>query len=264
MKQLLKKLGRALGVDLKRLPDPALPFVHQIRYRGLTFPFWIANRHAKAWWANPELDAANAQYRTQEAMCSPGSVVFDVGAHHGMNAVLCALCAGPTGQVHAFEANRENALVLSANIGLNRLTHCFCVPAAVGDKDGEVSVAGECVAGSNGLGSKTTMLALDSYCSRQGIPKVDVLIIDVEGFEAAVLRGAKQLLAARPKIDLELHLDDLSRYGHSVADVLGQLDLKAYKAFMMVRPDWKVSAPFTDAAQLPRTGVANLFLWPAD
>jgi FkbM family methyltransferase len=263
MKELIKKLGRALGVDLRSLQDPALPFVHEVRYGGLTFPFWIANQHANAWWAKPELHP-HAQFRTQQAMCTPGSVVFDAGAHHGMNAILSALWAGPTGQVHAFEACRENALVLSANIGLNRLTNCFCVPAAVGDRDGEVCVAGETVAGANGAGRKAPMVALDSYCAQKGIPKVDVLIIDVEGFEAEVLRGAKQLLATRPKIDLEIHLDDLPRYGHSVADVVGQLDLKAYKACTMVRPDWETLAPFTDAAQLPRAGVANLFLWPAD
>jgi FkbM family methyltransferase len=263
MKKLLKRVGRAFGVDLKRLPDPALPFTHQIRCGGLTFPFWIANQHTKTWWARPELDL-HAEYRSQQAMCTPGSVIFDVGAHHGMNAVLCALWAGPTGQVHAFEACRENALVLSANIGLNRLTNCFCVPAAVGDKDGEVCITGESVAGSNGFGPKTPLLALDSYCAQKGITKVDMLKIDVEGFEAAVLRGAKQVLTARPKIDLEIHLDELPRFGHSVGDVLGQLDLKAYKALMMVRPDWDKLAPFTDAAQLPRTGVANLFLWPAD
>jgi FkbM family methyltransferase len=263
MKQLLKKVGRAFGVDLKRLPDPALPFVHEIHCGGLTFPFWIANQHAKAWWAKPEL-GLHAEWRSQQAMCSPGSVIFDVGAHHGMNAVLFALWAGPTGQVHAFEACRENALVLSANVGLNRLTNCFCVPAAVGDKDGDVCMAGESVAGSDGHGYKTAMVALDSYCSQRGVQKVDVLKIDVEGFEAAVLRGAKQLLTARPKIDLELHLDDLPRFGHSVSDVLGQLDLKAYKASMMVRPNWETLVPFTNTATLPRTGVANLFLWPAD
>jgi hypothetical protein len=49
---------------------------------------WRTNT-LKRWWATPEL-GLNAELRSLRAMCKPASIVFDVGAHHGMTAVLCA------------------------------------------------------------------------------------------------------------------------------------------------------------------------------
>jgi FkbM family methyltransferase len=262
MRRLLRRITSLLGWELRRLPDPALPFVQEIACDGLKFSFWIANQHAKNWWHVPEL-YLNAELLCQREMCARGSVVFDVGAHHGLTSILSSLWVGTAGRVHAFEANPENALVLSANVGLNHLDQCTLVNAAVGSKSGVVSLAGERVVATNAGRKKVPLLSLDDYCEARGIERVDVLKIDVEGYEAEVLRGARYLLAGRPKIDLELHLDDVAQFGCSPADVLAHIDLTRYRGSMMVRPDWDTLHPLHTAADLPEHGVVNLFLWPA-
>src|SRR4051812_34977861 len=108
---LLKRLAARLGVQLRRLPDPALPFIHTLAFEDSGFRFWIANEHAKNWWHRPRLEL-NGEFRSLKGLCRPGGVALDVGAHHGITLIPLARWVGPGGRVHAFEANPENALVL--------------------------------------------------------------------------------------------------------------------------------------------------------
>jgi FkbM family methyltransferase len=262
MKQLLKSVARRLGVEIHRAADPDLPFLREVVIGPDRFPFWIANPHAKRWWHKPEI-MDNAEFRAQKQMCAPGDLVFDVGAHHGLFTVLYARWVGAAGRVHAFEAAGENALVLCANVGVNRLTNCVCVHAAVGARSGRATIAGERVLAC-GEDGKVPLISLDEYSAAHGIERVDVLKIDVEGFEGEVLRGAARILKGRPKIDLELHASELSRYNSSVGEVLGRIDLEDYRGAIMVRPDWQTMRPLPAAAELPKDGVVNLFLFPVE
>jgi FkbM family methyltransferase len=262
VKRLVKELTQVFGFEIRRRPDADLPFVHSIRCDGEMFAFWIANEHTKRWWHAPEL-GLNAELRSLRAMCEPGSIVFDVGAHHGMTAVLCARWAGPSGHVHAFEGNSTNALVLAANVGLNNLRNCTWVHAVVGADAGISGMAGEVVAihGSR-EGRPVERISLDEYCRHSGVDRVDVLKVDVEGFEAEVLKGARRLLEQRPKMDIEIHMDELPRFGASASEVLRLIGVESYDAFAMIRPDWESMVPLREDSELPTSGVINLFLWP--
>jgi hypothetical protein len=71
---------------------------------------------------------------------------------------------------------------------------------------------------------------IDDYCREQAINQVDVLKIDVEGAELLVLRGGQQLLAAtRPIIILELHPQQSTAFGYTVADTVQFLRHQGYK-----------------------------------
>ena len=70
------------------------------------------------------------------------------------------------------------------------------------------------------------------------------------------------MLESTPKIDLEIHLDDLARYGDSVDGVLGELPLERYTGRMIVRPDYTNFIEWRGRETLPLSGVVNLFLWP--
>ena len=261
MTRLIKRFLLALGLELRRARDPSLPLLREVAFDGGRFSFWIVNSHTKAWWDKPSLHL-NAEFRSLQAMCRPGSVVFDVGAHHGIDTVLFSLWTGPSGHVYAFEANAENALTLRANIGANRLTNCDAVHTAVGARSGSIHLSNEVVAPGDPLARVVPLTSLDEFCARAAIGRVDVLKIDVEGFEGEVLRGAQQVLAQRPRIALELHLDVLPRFRTSATQVLAQLDLPSYDVTAMVRPDWETLSTFHRIEDLPRAGVVNLFLTP--
>jgi FkbM family methyltransferase len=128
-----------------------------------------------------------------------GDVVADVGASIGLYTLALAHRVGPRGRVHAFEPDRESFGWLSRNVDLNGVgewVHLYC--CAVGDEDGTVAFAG-------GRSTESTIVEAPSPGSGRvqstrldGIlvdKKVDLLKIDVEGFEEKVLRGAAGLLS---------------------------------------------------------------------
>jgi FkbM family methyltransferase len=261
MKRLAKKLAHRLGVDLRRAVDPALPLLRTITCDGEAFRFWIANPHTRAWWDKSVLPL-NAELRGLKQLCRPGSIVLEVGAHHGMDTVLLARWTGASGHVYALEANAGNTLVLDANLGANKLVNCTGLHTAVGAANGWIRVADETVDEGDPLARRVPIIALDEFCRERNLRRVDLLKIDVEGYEAHVLQGATRVLEARPAIALELHLDLLARYGSSAVDVLQQIGLSAYDVTMMVRPDWETLRTFEGVASLPAGGTVNLFFRP--
>jgi FkbM family methyltransferase len=131
-------------------------------------------------------------------------VFFDVGAHIGEYTLLAA-ARGAT--VHAFEPNPANAAFLRANVASNGLTNVTVHEAAVSDRECHVRFLAHRDPSlsaiwtgrqTDGGYSEITVraIALDSVA----VPRVDVIKIDAEGAELAVLRGARAILARPPKV----------------------------------------------------------------
>lgn len=254
--EFAKRLLRRLGWELRRVSAEELPRLVDCRCGSERFPLWIANRHTLEWWGRGEI-RFDAELRFLRSACRPGGTVLEVGAHHGMHAVQMARWVAPGGSVHAFEINAENALVLAANAGISRLSNLYVVHAAVAEEEGSREVTGERVAKE---GRRVKAVSLDSYCGHTGLQSIDVLKVDVEGFEGSVLRGARSVLDTVRSIDLELHLDDLARYGDSAESIWSLLPLERCNVEAMQRPDWQSARRVARFADLPQSGVVNLFL----
>jgi FkbM family methyltransferase len=147
----------------------------------------------------------------------PGDMVWDVGANMGLFSFAAAVAAGPEGRVLAVEPDTELAGLLrrSAAEGAGRAP-VEVLPAAVSD---DLSVARFHVARRNratshlaGFGSAMTggvrstqlvpTVTLDWLAGRFPVP--DVLKIDVEGAELAVLSGGGGVLARSPTVICEV------------------------------------------------------------
>lgn len=261
LKTLAKRLARKAGLEIRRAPDPSLPYLNQIEIDDLHFKFWITNQHTKAWWGKPRI-TADAELRELRRMSEESSIVFDVGAHHGFTSVLLSLWIGDSGFVHAFEPVPDNCLVLNANLAVNGITNCTTVQAAVGAERGTASLDGESIGTRRGSAGEVGILTLDEYCSQMSVGRVDAIKIDVEGYELKVLEGARELLSTLPRIDLEVHHDLMSRYGGAVRDLARYVPFDAYDIRMMVRPDWETLSSISSVSDLPTSGVSNLFFWP--
>lgn len=74
-----------------------------------------------------------------EASCHirPGSTVIDVGTNFGQMALLFSKMTGPSGTVHAFEADPFICRLLRLNIEANELSNIGVNEAAVWNRDGE-------------------------------------------------------------------------------------------------------------------------------
>lgn len=142
-----------------------------------------------------------------------GDCIVDIGAHFGLYAIAFAKRAGAGGCVLAVEADPENAEVLRAHVRLNQLEGIVQVIAkALSDREGEAewhsqdmqSVARPAEEGSEA--PKVVMTTLDRVSEGR---RVDVVLVDIEGYEEAALRGGTGLLrdpARRPRlIVIEVH-----------------------------------------------------------
>jgi FkbM family methyltransferase len=137
----------------------------------------------------------------------PGHTVWDVGANVGLFSFAAGAAAGPAGSVLAVEPDTTLAGLLRRSAAANQgHAPVQVLPAAVSD---EVSVArfhvarrnratshldgyGTAMAGGVRFTSLVPTVTLDWLGAR--FPAPDVLKIDVEGAELAVLAGATQLL----------------------------------------------------------------------
>ena len=260
LKNQLKAIMSSFGWELKRM-DKSLPLLHEIHLDDLSFFFWLTNRHAKQWWYKPTLEF-RAEHRFLKKCCKPGMVAIDIGAHHGTQTIPMSMWAGVESRVYAFEANRWNAITLQANIALNGLEHCAGIYSAVGSEDGTIGIEGETVGNATEPAIPTPCCTLDLFCRQRDIAEVDFVKIDVEGFEKRVLEGARNLLSNAPHISLELHIDDLPKYGDNAKETLALIDWEPYEVTAMNRASsWYDITKLTSADDLPASGVMNLFFF---
>jgi FkbM family methyltransferase len=169
----------------------------------------------------------------------PGMVYYDAGANVGFFAVIAARLVGPSGQVVCFEPLPENARQIEYNANLNDLGNIAVRREALGESNrtevfntsaeptwGSLSTVGKLPVQAAGQ-IPVQVRTLDSVCSDAGLPRPDVMQMDIEGAEAEALRGASAIItAARPLLVIELHQTNaavtaiLDRLGYTYA-VLG-------------------------------------------
>jgi FkbM family methyltransferase len=154
------------------------------------------------------------------ALARRGGVVPDVGAHVGMYALLVAL-AEPTIEVHALEpvsacyqaalrnvvANGPRGRVRIVHAAIGALTEHRKIALTYGGRQSTLA-ADRLTEARTGSEEEVEVLRLDDYCARAGIEAVDVLKVDVEGFEVEVLSGASQILEKTRLVVLEWHSRD--------------------------------------------------------
>lgn len=140
-------------------------------------------------------------------LLQPGMVVVDAGANIGYYTLLAAERVGPTGRVFAVEPSRLGVERLTRTVRENGLTQVQVVPIGLGDHEGEVTLhvppasAGHHnptmleVADESFATEVVPVRTLDACLDEWGVDRVDLLKIDVEGFEPRVLRGAARSLA---------------------------------------------------------------------
>lgn len=163
----------------------------------------------------------------------PGDTFVDVGAHVGWFTVAAGLAVGAGGKVLAFEAFPANAQLLRRNVAENRLGHASVVHAAVTDTPGFLDVgiqpgsdSGSVTAGP-GAGDvvRVPAVRLDDV-----VPTgpVQLIKIDVEGFEARVLAGGVRTLSATRYVLIELNRSALERNGSSPEAIDASLDAMGF------------------------------------
>jgi len=177
------------------------------------------------------------------ALLRPGDVALDVGANIGAFTVAMARAVTASGRVFAFEPFAVARRRLQRTLELNATHNVEVLSAAVADRVGsatlvdygagyeswstlaprEIETAAGMVraAGHTEVGTTT----LDAFAAARGLDRAAVAKIDVEGAEAFVIAGARDLLARRAIDVLFVEASDetLEAAGASVHGLLATL-----------------------------------------
>jgi FkbM family methyltransferase len=199
---------------------------------------WVSNQVFWGGWSGHEPETAPV-FR---ALAAQARVTIDVGAHVGFYA-LVAGHANPAGRVFAFEPLALAAERLRGHIRLNGLANVECLPIAASDVDGEVAFhvpSGHplpCSAGTSAAfhapwahamhTTRVPCVTLDAFARARGLEAVDLIKIDVEGGEPAVLRGAAEVLE-RHRPDIVCEVLSATRAADELAQILRPLGYRFY------------------------------------
>lgn len=142
----------------------------------------------------------------------PGFIVFDVGANAGELSMLFSHFTGKEGQVHAFEPTPStfSRLQHMQQAARNKNIHINNIALSFNDQPIILHEYPEEYSGLNTAASRPLKeqgfsiepiathslpcTTIDNYCKKNGIDHIDLLKIDVEGFELNVLKGAENML----------------------------------------------------------------------
>lgn len=188
----------------------------------------------------------------------PGMTFIDVGANKGDFTLLAARLAGNSGTVISIEPEPENQLILQRSIELNAYSNIRVLHIALSDRDGIANLQIGSTSGSHTLcpefnGLRTVAVpirTLDGVVAEQQLGLVDMIKVDVEGWELPVLRGAAQTLRANPRIILLLDLPKEGEKRRAIGEFLGPFGFTYYSDCDEVAPTRNLPAAAYDIAAM--------------
>lgn len=173
---------------------------------------------------------------------SPEMTVVDIGANIGYHTLTAANLVGSNGKVYAFEPEPGNFDLLNKNIHANKYDNVTTICKAVADKVGiSEMIIYPTKHGAHKLmipnnTHKITMpvevVTLDEFFKDIKKP-IDVVKIDVEGFESAVFDGMENMIKKNPdiKILLEFYPKIIQQSGYSPKDFLTNIKHCGFEIF---------------------------------
>ena len=166
----------------------------------------------------------------------PGGIFVDVGANIGYFTLRAARRVGPTGRVYAFEPMQRAYDRLVQHVSLNGLSNVKTERLVVTSRSsGRQSVSFRNswklfdAPAVDDEPEQVDTTSLDDYVVRAGVSRLDMMKVDVDGYECRVISGAKETLRRfRPVLILEMGKYTTRAVGDSINDVIDVLQSIGY------------------------------------
>ncbi|MCB2100126.1 MAG: FkbM family methyltransferase [Rhodobacterales bacterium] len=199
-------------------------------------------------------------------LLEPDMVVFDVGGHSGQFAKLFARLV-PRGRVYSFEPSGYALSILRRAVAWNRLDNVTTLRMGLGDAPGELTLETPVKAhggrrfglahfgpggdGRRRVGETVPVGTIDGVVADRGLTRLDLIKMDIEGWELRALTGGRVSIARfRPIILVELEESHLARAEDTLESAWATLTAWGYRPFV-----WLGGEDLEPLAQ-PRNGDA--------
>lgn len=167
-------------------------------------------------------------------------VILDVGGNIGLYACIGGKNMPNTGTCYTFEPVPKNIKYLKKNVDLNNLKNVKIISGAVGDSKGTLQIyLSPTDTGTNSASSElhknakkiqVPVTTIDEFCKENKLTKkVDIIKIDIEGFDGHAIRGAQNVIkTSKPTMFVEFIPHLLESCDFNVED-LSKLLFNHYK-----------------------------------
>jgi len=228
----------SLGRDMVGKSDSVIVERHGIRYHldlneGIDFSIYLLGAFEPG------------TRKTLRALVNPGDTVFDIGANVGAHTLTLAESVSPSGKVFAFEPADFAFDKLQRNLALNpelasRTFPQQIVLAAKPSERPEPEIyaswpleRGAAVhpkhRGRLVSAARAGVDTLDAFVAHQGLARLDLIKIDVDGHELPVFQGATETLRRfHPVLVMEISPYIHAERGHNFADFVALLKDPGY------------------------------------
>jgi FkbM family methyltransferase len=174
-----------------------------------------------------------AGFVTSEDIC------LNVGANFGYYTYLLASRGRSVVAVEPIPFMQD---LISRTIEYNKINNIKLLKSACGSQNGTIMFLENENAGLSSASYGGNVQALKEYevdvikADELGLERLDIVVIDVEGFELEVLKGMRNILMAhRPRLlMIELYSPYLRRFGASIDEVLSLLKSVGYAPMELV------------------------------
>ena len=166
-----------------------------------------------------------------------GMSVVDVGAYVGYYTVIASLIVGNSGNVLSIEPAPNNFDQLSKTVEVNELLNVVLRQVALADEVGRKNLRLSTDPATHSIADAEANLGffkgnrkqtgetvsvkcttLDKLLQNEGIPRVDLVKVDVEGAELRVLKGMRKTLQEMDSLHIicDVHENKFTAFGYSV------------------------------------------------
>lgn len=192
-----------------------------------------------------------------------GAIFIDGGGHSGLMSMIASVCVGNEGQVHTFEPQSQLVERLNLELSAGKFSNVTLNQKLLAESSGtlvffQIPEATVSSSVSPLLSSRADVVqvecpatSLDDYWNSLKKPRpVDLIKLDVEGYEFAVIRGCKTLIQSYyPLLILEVAYAERwpESFGYSLEEMLTYLSELGYKSY---EPQGFIFTPITTTSNI--------------